>query len=65
MLLFLLRTYETCVIGATLMLRWSMDEKAPYMPVFAFAYDNYCFRAYKKGFTFTVATRYICFHVYG
>ena len=64
MLLFLLRTYVTCVMGATLMLRWHMDEKAPYMPVFAVVYDNHCFRAYKKGFTFTVATRYICFHVY-
>ena len=31
------------------------------MPVFAVAYDNHCFRVYKKGFTFTVATRYICF----
>ena len=50
MLLFLLRMYVTCVMGATLMLRWSMDEKAPYMPVFAVAYDNHCFRAYKKSF---------------
>ena len=40
-------------------------EKAPYMTVFAVAYDNHCFRVYKKDFTFTVATRYICFHVYG
>ena len=49
-----------------------MDEKAPYMPVFAVAYDNHCFRAYKKVshlpsqlgifvFTFTVK----CFHIYG
>ena len=30
-----------------------MDEKAPYMPVFAVAYDNHCFCVYKKGFTFT------------
>ena len=34
MLLFLLRTYVTCVMGATLMLHWRMDEKAPYTPVF-------------------------------
>ena len=63
MLLFLLRMCVTCVMGATLMLRCSIDEKAPYMTVFVAAYDNHCFRVYKKGFTFTVATRYICFHV--
>ena len=66
MLLLLLRTYVTCVMGATLMLRWSMDEKAPYLPVFAVAYMIIIvFVCIKKGFTFTVATRYICFHVYG
>ena len=27
MLLFLLRTYVTCAMGATLMLRWSMEKK--------------------------------------
>ena len=48
-----------------------MDEKSPFMSVFAFAYDNYCFRAYKnvshlpsqRGifvFTFTVKR----FHIY-
>ena len=49
-----------------------MDEKATYIPVFAVAYDNHCFRVYKKGFTFTVATWYIFFtftvkriHIYG
>ena len=48
-----------------------MDEKAPYMPVFAVAYDNHCFRVYKVShlpsqlgilvFTFTVKR----FHIYG
>ena len=73
MLLFLLRTYVTCAMGATLMLRWSMDEKAPYMPVFAVAYDNHCFCVYKKKvshlpsqlgiFIFTITVKR--FHIYG
>ena len=51
---------------------YTMDEKTPYMPVFAVAYDNHCFRVYKKVshlpsqlgifvFTFTVKS----FHIYG
>ena len=54
------------------MLRGNINEKAPYMPVFAVAYDNHCFRVYKKKvshlpsqlglfvFTFTVKR----FHIY-
>ena len=55
-------------MGASLMLRWSMDEKAPYMPVFAvtvFVYiKDVSHLPSQLGifvFTFTVKR----FHIYG
>ena len=66
MLLFLLRTCVTCVVGATL-----SSAEASYMPAFAVAYDNHCFHVYKKVshlpsqlgiFVFTFRVK--CFHIY-
>ena len=58
-------------MGATPMLRQSMERKAPYKPVFAVAYDNHCFCVYKKVlhlpsqlgiFVFTITVKR--FHIY-